>query len=135
MNPSEEIRPCRVLLVDDSESYRTALSKLLSREKDVSIVGEASNGRAALDLAIRLRPDVIIMDVMCPKSQKNVTILRHSIAVGVGSPSEIQRIRRARLAIGRRTKGARFHGRSHPQNEGWPVYWLVHQISRQRWEA
>ena len=89
MNPSEEIRPCRVLLVDDSESYRTALSKLLSREKDVSIVGEASNGRAALDLTIRLRPDVIIMDVMCPRSQKNVTILRHSIAVGVGSPSEI----------------------------------------------
>ncbi len=70
MNPSEQIRPCRVLLVDDSESYRTALSKLLSREKDVSIVGEASNGRAALDLTIRLRPDVIIMDVMCPRSQK-----------------------------------------------------------------
>jgi chemotaxis response regulator CheB len=89
MNPSEQIRPCRVLLVDDSESYRTALSKLLSREKDVSIVGEASNGRAALDLTIRLRPDVIIMDVMCPRLLKNVMILRHSVAVGVGSPSEI----------------------------------------------
>ncbi len=71
MSQAEELRPCRVLLVDDSESYRTALSKLLSREKDVSIVGEASNGRAALDLAIRLRPDVIIMDVMMPRSGPN----------------------------------------------------------------
>ena len=33
MRDGEEQRPCRILLVDDSESYRTALSKLLSREK------------------------------------------------------------------------------------------------------
>lgn len=95
MSQAEELRPCRVLLVDDSESYRTALSKLLSREKDVSIVGEASNGRAALDLAIRLRPDVIIMDVLCSITLKNVMILRSSVAVGRCTPSGLQPIRRA----------------------------------------
>jgi chemotaxis response regulator CheB len=64
MRDGEELRPFRILLVDDSESYRTALGKLLSREKDVFIVGEAADGRAALDLALKLRPDVLIMDVM-----------------------------------------------------------------------
>ena len=95
MSPNEELRPCRLLLVDDSESYRTALSKLLSREKDVSSVGEASNGRAALDLAIRLRPDVIIMDVLLSIALKNVIILKTSVAVGRCTPSGLQPIRRA----------------------------------------
>ncbi len=67
MKDADEQRPCRILLVDDSASYRTALAKLLSREKDVFIVGEAADGRAALDLVRKLRPDVIIMDVMMPK--------------------------------------------------------------------
>lgn len=69
MRDGEEQRPCRILLVDDSESYRTALSKLLSREKDVYIVGEAADGRAALELTLKLRPDVLIMDVMMPRKQ------------------------------------------------------------------
>jgi two-component system chemotaxis response regulator CheB len=67
MTVSDENRVCRVLLVDDSESYRSALSKLLSREKDILVVGEAADGRAALELAHKLHPDVIIMDVMMPK--------------------------------------------------------------------
>lgn len=67
MSPSDENRVCRVLLVDDSESYLRALSRLLSREKDFSVVGEASDGKAAVEQAIKLRPDVIVMDIMMPK--------------------------------------------------------------------
>lgn len=95
MSPPDDLRPCRMLLVDDSESYRTALSKLLSREKDVLIVGEAADGRAALELALRLRPDVIIMDVLYSETLKNVMISRSSVAVGRCTPSGLQPIRRA----------------------------------------
>jgi len=81
MTVSDENRVCRVLLVDDSESYRSALSKLLSREKDILVVGEAADGRAALELAHKLHPDVIIMDVMMTPSPNH---RRHSTDRDVG---------------------------------------------------
>ncbi len=56
----------RVLLADDHELVREGLRSLLSDEHDVEVVGEASNGREAVDLATRLEPDVIIMDVSMP---------------------------------------------------------------------
>jgi CheY-like chemotaxis protein/anti-anti-sigma regulatory factor len=56
----------RVLLADDHEIVREGLRLLLSDEQDVEVVGEASNGREAVDLADRLEPDVIIMDVSMP---------------------------------------------------------------------
>ncbi|HNK46832.1 MAG TPA: response regulator, partial [Pseudomonadota bacterium] len=63
MSQIDENRICRVLLVDDSDSYLRALTKLLSREKDIVVVGEAQDGRAAVEQAAKLRPDVIIMDI------------------------------------------------------------------------
>lgn len=66
MNRGEEHRTLRLLLVDDSESYRAALAKLLSREKDVTVVAEASNGRTAIEQTLKHRPNVIIMDIMMP---------------------------------------------------------------------
>ena len=75
MTASDESRVCRMLLVDDSESYRSALAKLLSREKDVLLIGEAADGIAALELAHKLRPDVIIMDIMMTPSPNH---RRHS---------------------------------------------------------
>ncbi|HND09879.1 MAG TPA: response regulator [Pseudomonadota bacterium] len=64
MSQIDENRICRVLLVDDSDSYLRALTKLLSREKDIVVVGEAQDGRAAVEQAAKLRPDVIIMDIL-----------------------------------------------------------------------
>ena len=64
MSQIDENRICRVLLVDDSDSYLRALTKLLSREKDIVVVGEAQDGRAAVEQAANLRPDVIIMDIL-----------------------------------------------------------------------
>jgi CheY-like chemotaxis protein len=58
--------PLRVLLADDHEIVRQGLRTLLSDEHDVEVVGEAANGREAVDLAHRLKPDVIVMDVSMP---------------------------------------------------------------------
>lgn len=53
----------RVLLVDDHELMRQGLRSILERERDVEVVGEAESGRAALELARSLEPDVVVMDV------------------------------------------------------------------------
>jgi signal transduction histidine kinase/CheY-like chemotaxis protein len=56
----------RVLLADDHEIVREGLISLLSEEGTIQVVGEAANGREAVDLASRLQPDVVIMDVSMP---------------------------------------------------------------------
>jgi len=56
----------RVLLADDHEIVREGLISLLREESGVEVVGEASNGREAVDVAGRLEPDVVIMDVSMP---------------------------------------------------------------------
>jgi two-component system NarL family response regulator len=53
----------RVLLVDDHELMRQGLRSILEREDEVEVVGEAADGRTALELARTLVPDVVIMDV------------------------------------------------------------------------
>ena len=59
-------RQTRVLLVDDHEIMRDGLREVLQREGDFDVVGQAGDGAAAVRIAQRLRPDVIIMDVMMP---------------------------------------------------------------------
>jgi DNA-binding NarL/FixJ family response regulator len=56
----------RILLVDDHETTRRGLATILNCRLNLSIVGEASNGETALDLARELNPDVVIMDVFLP---------------------------------------------------------------------
>ena len=56
----------RVLLVDDHTLLRQALRIMLDGQDAVEIVGEATNGREALDAAERLRPDVVLMDMVMP---------------------------------------------------------------------
>ena len=55
-----------MLLADDHEIVRQGLVSLLSEEHTIEVVGEAANGREAVDLADRLHPDVVIMDVSMP---------------------------------------------------------------------
>ena len=57
----------RVLLVDDHRIMREGLRALLASEPDIEIVGEAPDGRAALDLVRTLIPDVVVMDVGMPE--------------------------------------------------------------------
>lgn len=56
----------RVLLADDQALFREGLDTLLSVHKDIEIVGQASNGLEAVDLTLKLRPDVILMDMQMP---------------------------------------------------------------------
>src|SRR5215216_4998929 len=53
----------RVLLVDDHAIVRTGLKAVLGSARDITVVGEASNGRDAIALAERYKPDVVIMDL------------------------------------------------------------------------
>jgi DNA-binding NarL/FixJ family response regulator len=56
----------RVVLVDDHELVRQGVSALLQPEADIEVVGQAADGLAALDLVERLRPDVVVADLMLP---------------------------------------------------------------------
>jgi DNA-binding NarL/FixJ family response regulator len=56
----------KILLVDDQHSVRQGLTMRLALEPDVRVVGEAGDGRQALDLVEKLAPDVVIMDVIMP---------------------------------------------------------------------
>ena len=56
----------RVLVVDDQALLRTAFSSLIDAEDDLEVVGEAADGRQAVELAASLAPDVVVMDVRMP---------------------------------------------------------------------
>lgn len=64
--PGTGKRKIRVLLADDHEVVRQGLAIVLAREEDIEIVGEASDGQSAVDLARRLRPNVVTMDINMP---------------------------------------------------------------------
>lgn len=53
----------RVLLVDDHKIVRDGLKSMLSRQMDIEVVGEAENGREAIDVARELQPDAVVMDI------------------------------------------------------------------------
>ncbi|HSP31212.1 MAG TPA: chemotaxis-specific protein-glutamate methyltransferase CheB [Halomonas sp.] len=58
--------PIRVVIADDSQLARDMLRDILSRDGDIDIVGEATNGREAVELAKRLTPQLITMDLNMP---------------------------------------------------------------------
>jgi DNA-binding NarL/FixJ family response regulator len=58
--------PVRVLLVDDDDLMRAGLRAVLSSDSRVEVVGEAGNGRAAVERVRALRPDLVLMDVRMP---------------------------------------------------------------------
>ena len=57
----------RVVLVDDQELVRTGFRMILDGEDDIDVVGEAGNGREAVAVVSRLRPDVAVMDIRMPE--------------------------------------------------------------------
>src|SRR5579883_956256 len=59
-------RSIRVLLADDHRLLRETLRLLLEQRHEVEVVGEADDGREAVDLAERLKPDVVLMDMGMP---------------------------------------------------------------------
>jgi len=58
--------PIRVLVCDDQALIRTGFATIIDAQPDLEIVGECGDGRAAVELAAQLRPDVVVMDVRMP---------------------------------------------------------------------
>lgn len=57
----------RVLFVDDHEMVRIGVSSYLSTQPDIEVVAEAGNGRDGVELALQLKPDIILMDLVMEK--------------------------------------------------------------------
>ena len=57
----------QVILVDDHEMVRLGLKSFLNLQPDIEVVAEASDGDEGLDLALSLKPDVVVMDLVMPK--------------------------------------------------------------------
>jgi len=64
--PASGSKMIRILIVDDQPSVRQAIRMRLAAEADLMVVGEAPDGEAALDLAVMLSPDIVLMDVEMP---------------------------------------------------------------------
>ena len=65
MNPDADA-PLRLLVVDDQPIIRRGLALMLGSEAGITVVGQAADGQEALDLALALRPDVVLMDLQMP---------------------------------------------------------------------
>jgi DNA-binding NarL/FixJ family response regulator len=80
------VKEIRILLVDDQSSVRRGLAMRLQLEPDISIVGEAENGNAAVEAAQKLEPDVLVMDYEMPVMDG---IEATQALTDLGSPSRV----------------------------------------------
>lgn len=76
----------RVLLADDQQLVRTGFRMILADEEGIEVVGEAANGREAVELAAGLAPDVVVMDVRMPVMDGVEATRRLAIMKGDGGP-------------------------------------------------
>jgi DNA-binding NarL/FixJ family response regulator len=78
--------PIRVLLADDHSLVRKGFRRLLDDAPEIEVVGEAANGSVAIELALQLKPQVVVMDMAMPELdgiQATVQILRHLPETGI----------------------------------------------------
>jgi DNA-binding NarL/FixJ family response regulator len=66
MSDDQSIQPIRVIVADDQEIVRTGLTMILDAQAGITVVGQANDGREAVELARRLRPDVCLFDIRMP---------------------------------------------------------------------
>ena len=77
-----------VLLVDDQPLLRTGFRMILSAESDLRVVGEAGDGASAVELARRLRPNVVLMDIRMP-GMDGIQATRALAGPGVEEPVKV----------------------------------------------
>jgi DNA-binding NarL/FixJ family response regulator len=75
----------RVLIADDEALVRGGLRMILEAQPDIEIAGEADDGRAALELAARNHPDVVLMDIRMP-ALDGLAATRRLLAIGAPAP-------------------------------------------------
>jgi DNA-binding NarL/FixJ family response regulator len=94
-----------VLLVDDHQMMRDGLRAVIEKEPELKVVGEADNGRAAVELARNLSPDVVVMDIAMPdmngiEATRQIRAENPDIKVIVLSTHDDERYVRASLDSG-----------------------------------
>lgn len=80
--------PVRVLVADDQALVRAGFATIVDAQPDLEVVGECGDGRAAVDLARRLRPDVVVMDVRMPVLD-GIEATRQIAGTGVADPVKV----------------------------------------------
>ncbi|MGN9787873.1 response regulator [Nonomuraea sp. ZG12] len=78
----------RVLICEDQELVRAGYITIFSSQPDMDVVGEAADGRAAVEIARRLRPDVIVMDIRMPIVD-GIEATRQLAGPGTATPAKI----------------------------------------------
>jgi len=80
--------PIRVLICEDQELVRTGYVTIFAAQPDIAVVGEAANGREAVELARRSHPDVVVMDIRMPVLD-GIEATRQLAGPGVQTPAKI----------------------------------------------
>ncbi|MEU8015908.1 response regulator transcription factor [Micromonospora parva] len=80
--------PLRVLVCDDQALIRTGFATIIDAQPDLEVVGECADGQAAVDLAGRLNPDVVVMDVRMPVLD-GIQATRLIAGAGVARPVKV----------------------------------------------
>jgi len=100
--------PKRILIVDDSPVIRKTLHQTLERQDDWEICGEAANGREGIEKALRLKPDVIVLDLAMPvmnglDAARELTRRLPSLPLLMFTNFETARLKQEALSAGVRT--------------------------------
>ena len=105
--PPTQPTPVQVLIADDHRLFAEALQAILAADERVEVVGTASDGGEAVELALRLRPDVVLMDVSMPvldgfEATREIRAggddVRVLMLTGSNSRADVQRSREAGAA-------------------------------------
>ena len=81
-------RMIRVLIADDQENIRSGFRLILDAQPDIQVIGEAADGRSALDQAKQLRPDVVLADIRMPRLD-GLELTRLLAGPGIAAPLRV----------------------------------------------